>query len=362
MILDSTRKHKQKEESEMAVPVRGLHLYPSRWNDPYGAKFASDRDKINAIGNLNSVKITLFSYMNHYEQGPIPSYALYTELRGGPTGMRTRQEQKISTIRQISGLPGNATYLFRCWPEEGVKQPWDQMYDPGAPGDFVQIMTGEIDYYESGRQFAHNLLQPLTVIQNLGIPYVLLEVANEPNHPNEPFGQSMAHYNDFFRGFYYGQQEINFSYPLVYAGLSGDNPSAWYQDYWVQYHIREFASKVGVHCYWNNGKLESEDPDGGRYYRWVKRTLQAAGVGPKGIQVTEFNIARDLVNNDAMAQIYQCRDWWRGFYNDALSGYWCEQGYIFVSNADPDWSLPDPYYYINCFQITDSQLPIIRDA
>ena len=65
----------------MAVPVRGLHLYPSRWNDPYGAKFASDRDKINAIGNLNSVKITLFSYMNHYEQGPVPSYALYAELR-----------------------------------------------------------------------------------------------------------------------------------------------------------------------------------------------------------------------------------------------------------------------------------------
>ncbi|HOG46901.1 MAG TPA: hypothetical protein PLJ35_20065 [Anaerolineae bacterium] len=344
----------------MAVPIRGLHLWASKYNDPYQPGFNEDLYKIQTIANLNSVKTTLFSFMSHFEPDR--------------TAKRTGQVQKINRLREIPCLSTDQTFVYRCWPEHGQPLPERERlisgyyYNPDVPGDFVRDMYGAYNWYESGRLFAHNLLTAFEAIRNKGIPYVWLEVANEPNEPNEPFLQSMGAYNDFFRGFYWGQREIGFGYPLVYAGLStGFNPQAWYMDYWVQVHIRDYADKVGVHVYWTSDSLrEDSSPNGGRYYRTVKTTLQNAGIGPKGLMITEFNIPRSALGGNAdvqdVLQGQQWQAWWRGAWADVQSGWWNEQAFLYVSKADPDPSLDDPYRDINDYQVHDTQLTYIQNA
>ena len=325
----------------MPVPVRGLHLYPSKWvgggGDP-DEKFNEDLTFIDTIGNLNSVKTTLFTFI---EQTP-PDRALWLG----------RQREKLTSIRQRPSLSGNQTFVFRCWPE-------------------LQDMALHDDWYHKGRLFAHNLVDPFYHIRfNLQITYAFMEVANEPNHPNELFEQSMENYNNFFRGFYWGEREVGYDFPLVYAGLSKDNPNAWYQDYWVQYHIKHFASKIGVHIYWDGDTgcqcpgtcrtLEfCEGKPQGKYYRWVKRTLENAGVTPRGIIATEFGTPRDHWYGDPIAQINDDCAWWREWYNDALAGWWCEQALLYISNTDSLWH--EERYAVTTDPDPD-QLPIIRNC
>ncbi len=345
----------------MAVPVRGLHLWSSKYNDPYQTGFDEDLYKIETIGNLNSVKTTLFSFMSHYEPDR--------------TNKRASQIQKINRLREA--LSANQTFVYRCWPEHGDVLPERERlisgyyYNPGAPGDFVRDMYGNYNWYESGRLFARNLKEPLQAIRIKQIPYVWLEIANEPNEPHEPFLQSMAAYNDFFRGFFWGCRESDIMefvgrvYPLIYAGLSPNyNPQAWYTDYWVQVHIRDYADKVGVHVYWTSDSLrEATGPDGGRYYRTVKTTLQNAGIGPKGLMITEFNIPRFAVGYDDDVQGQQWQAWWQGAWADAQSGWWNEQAFLYVSKADPDSTLPeDPERDIREYQVHDTQLGYIQNA
>ncbi len=316
----------------MAVPVRGLHLYPSKWvggGDPnVDSKFNDDLRIIDTIGNLNSVKTTLFTYLGD-------------QNRDFWLG---KQREKLSRIRQRPSLSGNQTFVFRCWPE-------------------AADLPTTLSWYERGRQFAHNLVDPFYHIRyNLQIAYAFMEVANEPNHPNEPFGQNMSAYNDFFRGFYFGEREIGYDFPLVYAGLARDyNPNAWYQDYWVQVHIRDYAAKIGVHIYWDGQPYSyrtyefhpTQGTPEGKYYRWVKRTLEGAGVTPRGIIATEFGTPRDHWNGDPIAQITDECAWWREWFGDAGAGWWVEQALLYISNADSQFD-------IDRYKVTDSQLPTIQ--
>jgi len=320
----------------MPVPVRGLHLYPSKWvggGDPnVEAKFNEDLSFIDTIGNLNSVKTALYSYM---EQGANRGFWL------------SKQNEKLTRIRQRPSLSGNQTFVFRCWPEPA---------DMGQAGN----------WYDRGRLFAHHLVDPFNHIRfNLQITYAFMEVANEPNHPDEPFGQSKSAYNDFFRGFYWGEREMGYDFPLVYAGLSkAHNPNDWYQDYWVQYHIKNYAGKIGVHIYWDgpavggyshrNEEFYGGLPEG-KYYRWVKRTLANAGVTPRGIVATEFSTPRDHWNGNDVAQINDDCAWWREWYSDAQAGWWCEQALLYISNTDSSF---DEVRYA----VTGNQLPTIRDC
>lgn len=322
----------------MPVPVRGLHLYPSKWVGGGGVpdqKFNEDLNFIDTIGNLNSVKTTLFTFI---EQTP-PDRTLWLG----------RQREKLTSIRQRPSLSGNQTFVFRCWPEPA---------DMGQAGN----------WYDRGRLFAHNLVDVFYHIRfNLQITYTFMEVANEPNHPDEPFGQSMSAYNDFFRGFYWGERQVGYDFPLVYAGLSGaHNPNAWYQDYWVQYHIRNYAAKVGAHIYWDGQTAcGCADPcrtlefcgnsPQGKYYRWVKRTLENAGVPPRGIIATEFGTPRDHWNNDDIQQINDECAWWQEWYADAQAGWWVEQALLYISNAD------DPGDEAR-YAVTNNQLSTIRDC
>jgi len=199
----------------MTTPIRGLHLYANRWigsGEPeVEEKHDMDLCFIDQIGNLNSVKTAIFSYM---DQGA--NRALWLG----------NQRNKIQEIRQRPSLRGNTTFVFRCWP----------VY----PSDFICDANGNVtDWYGSGEEFARNLADAFDFIQHVengdgtyGIPYAFMEVGNEPNvvtpDPNvEPFGGSSAHYNDFFRSFYWGERQVGVSYPLIYAGLSGEfNPNA----------------------------------------------------------------------------------------------------------------------------------------
>lgn len=61
--------------------------------------------------------------------------------------------------------------------------------------------------------------------RELRLEYVIIEVANEPNLPCEGFvdaggNASPAAYNDFFRGFFWGEHAAGYDLPLMYAGLS----------------------------------------------------------------------------------------------------------------------------------------------
>jgi hypothetical protein len=316
----------------MAAPVRGLHLYSNQWvggGDPtIEAKFDDDLRIIDAIGNLNSAKTTLFTYI---DQGASRNTWL------------TRQKNKLSRIRQRPSLSGSQTFVFRCWPVQA---------DLGQAGN----------WYDRGRLFARNLADPFGYIRNgLQIAHAFMEVANEPNHPIEPFGQSLSAYNDFFRGFYFGEREVGYDFPLVYAGLARDySPNAWYQDYWVQQHIKNYAGKIGVHPYWDKDfrNVEFHPNQGmpeGKYYRWVKRTLEGAGVTPRGIIATEFGTPRNHWGGDAVAQISDECAWWREWNSDVGAGYWVEQALLYVSNGD---SAED----IDWYKVTDDQLSTIRDC
>lgn len=300
----------------MAVPVRGLHLYPSQWCDPNDSVhwpwFQRDNTIISTIGNLNSVKTSLFSYA---EQGSNQNYWL------------VNQYNKIVGIRDVA--PSGIQWVFRCWPiwapQEGHTQDWSFNSD------------GSVNFYESGRKFAHNLTIPFYHVKyNAGLSNVVMEVANEPN-VEPPFIGSPS-YNDFFRGFYYGQQEVGYNWPLAYTGLSPNGTAlSWYQDYWVRNHIQNYAAKVGVHIYYYNGQrevvLDSNNRPQGRYYRWVHDSLANGGVSPKGLVITEFNTPRSQYASD-IAQLQDLCSWWEGEYQDATSGYWCEQGLLFVTHTD----------------------------
>lgn len=295
----------------MPVPVRGLHLYSSSWAYPDEPNLQRDLGLINKIGNLNSIKTTLFTYRALDDNG--------RKL------WNARQMEKITAIRSCPSLSGDQTFVFRCWP---------------VPEADINQYGG--NWYQAGFDFAQNLVHAFSQIRDLGIQHAYLEVANEPNLPEEPFGQSMAAYNDFFRGFFWGERAIGFDFPLVYAGLSPSNADAWYQDYWVQAHIRDYAAKVGVHVYWEDGRRGEESPIGGKYYRTVRLLLEAGGVPPKGLFITEFNARRDTYpgatdDEKAEAQINDVCLWWQEEYNDALNGWWCEQAMLYVTKDDDAW-------------------------
>jgi hypothetical protein len=318
----------------MSIGVRGLHLYPSPWyagGPPHDQKFQEDLNFIDSIGNLNSVKTVLYSYME----------------QGGNRGLWLgKQRDKLTAIRQRPSLSGNQTFVFRCWPVQA---------------DLDQAGT----WYERGRIFGRNLADAFGHIRNtLQIPYAFMEVANEPNHPSEPFGQSMTAYNDFFKGFHQGERDIGYTFPLIYAGLSGDNPNAWYQNAGVQATIRDFAAKIGVHIYWDgvavggyshrNEEFYNSNPEG-KYYRWVKRTLAAAGISPRGVVATEFGTPRDHWSGSESQQVNDECLWWRDWQADAWAGWWVEQALLYISNSESDFDIPR-------YKITSTSLPVIRDC
>lgn len=299
----------------MAVPVRGLHLYPSQWCDPNDSVhwpwFQRDNTIISTIGNLNSVKTSLFSYA---EQGSNQNYWL------------VNQYNKIVGIRDVA--PSGIQWVFRCWPiwapQEGHTQDWSFNSD------------GSVNFYESGRKFAHNLTIPFYHVKyNAGLSNVVMEVANEPNI-EPPFIGSPS-YNDFFRGFYYGQQEVGYNWPLAYTGLSPNGTAlSWYQDYWVRNHIQNYAAKVGVHIYWDIGNMNSTSEGGGLFYRTIHDALALGGVSPKGLFATEFNEKRPYPSNASQQQTQINDDctWWHQWYSDSQAGYWCEQALIYVTHDD----------------------------
>lgn len=314
----------------MAVPNRGLHLYPSKYyqsGNQYWPKFQRDDQILSTITGLNSVKTTLFSYM---DQGSSRTFWL------------NQQRQKLSDI--VSHVGTGATYVFRCWPDAGDG-------------------LGTLSYGDAGIQFAQNLADAFYHIQfDLGLPNVIMEVANEPNNPSEPFGQNSGNYNNFLNGFHSGQQNVGYNWPLAYAGLSpalAYNPNSWYTDYWVQYHIRNFCSKVGVHIYYDNGNrnLVFSNPPGqgtdptsapqGAYYQWIRNALAGAGIPRLGLVITEANTPRDQWPSD-IAQLQDMCSWWQQVYADAAQ-YWTEQALLYVTDSD---DFNDQRLY----QLTDAQV------
>lgn len=299
----------------MPIGTRGLQLYSSseyvKSNPNTWPKFLSDFDMLDSIGfgNLNSVKTVLYSYI---ERGPDnrPSY-------------QSRQRNKIERI--VSKVGSNATYVFRCWPLWGNQGDW-------------KPATGPVNFYRSGVHFAQELANPFDFIQNtLQLPNVIMEVANEPNIES-PFKDATSPpdaYNNFFRGFYFGQQQAGYNFPLAYAGLSPNGTAtSWYQNVNVQQHIADYATKIGCHIYWQPGQMNSVLEGGGKFYRTVKNILSAAGIGPKGIVITEFNTPRDAYGGNATNQITEVCNWWRNEQADANAGWWCEQAILYISNAD----------------------------
>jgi hypothetical protein len=326
-----------------ALGLRGLHLLPSQWTCAYDqagcdpaivAKFRRDLGIIHSVGNINTLKTALFT--------PVSDF------------WRDRQNEKLTYLASAAG--NHVNWILRAWPTLSD-------CSPGA------------NYYECGRNFAHNLLPAFAHIQGtLRLANVFIEVGNEPNHPGEPVfydanpDTNRARYNDFFRGFYFGQQEVGYAFPLVYAGLTSGcsaassecSAEAWYRDQWVRTHIQNYAAKVGVHVYWDsttpsdwNGRLSER---GGVFYRRVKNILAAGyvpAVSPHGLQLTEFNFNRATTGSSTATQALQFCNWWHQAGLDAAAGYWNEQTSLFVtSTEDGSWQ--------NEYWVTDDQLATIR--
>lgn len=347
----------------VSVGTRGLHLFPSSYVcDPVAfpgwcrasnwGQFQKDLDYIHSIGNLNSMKTSLFSYRSD----PNASFWL------------ARQQDKLSWIHSATG--NHVTHIFRAWP---------QMCGAGEACDCAGNL-GQRDYFNCGYTFAQNLSSSFAHIQNtLKLRDVYIEVGNEPNLPGEGFvdgsgNASSAAYNDFFRGFFYGQQSVGYNFPLTYAGLSpgctpggGCTADAWYQDYWVRDHIKNYASKIGVHVYWNSlsptqnssGRSGRLVEQGGLFYRRVKNLL-ASAVPARGIQITEFNLNRNQIATTEQQAADFC-EWWKQEAADALAGWWVEQATLFVTDLeDPDDDGIDDRPYRNEYIMADDQLDNIR--
>ncbi|MET0555874.1 MAG: LamG domain-containing protein [Vicinamibacteria bacterium] len=320
------------------VADRGVHLYSSQWAaNPGDAAYGwhvRDLSLLQTIGNLNSVKSTIFSYREF----------------GGTdyTNLHQVQRNKLTQLKAAAG--NHATWVFRAWPN---------------PGDFVQAPA----YFDKGFLFAQNLASVFYHLQtSLQLQNVVIEVANEPNISSEGFADpsgwpNLSYYNDFFRGFYWGMRAVGYQFPLAYAGLSpGDfinepnfkrfNSTVWYQDVNTQNHIRDYAAKVGVHVYWASGaRLATNE---GKYYREIKNILAGAGVPRRGLIATEFNGVRSTFGNNPAAQITDACQWWREFQSDAAS-YWTEQATIYISHAD---DANDRAQY----ELADTQLDPIRNC
>lgn len=334
-----------------ANTIRGIHLMPSPGTCAFNQagcdpgivdKFRKDLGRIHSIGNLNSVKTAIFSQLDTVD----PSRSFWQE----------RQREKLTYLHSAAG--NHVTWIFRASPTLAE-------CSPGS------------DYFECGRRFAHDLEDVFYHIQNtLKLQHVFIEVANEPNHPDEVVfydpkpRTNIGRYNDFFRGFYYGERELGYSFPLTYAGLTSgcqDNgvcdADLWYKDYWVRYHIQNYASRVGVHVYWNsttasawNGRLTET---GGLYYRRVRDILASTSytptVSPRGIQMTEFNFNKAVDGHTFTTQAIEFCKWFKQAASDAASGYWVEQSTLFVTSTE-DESWKDEYL------IDDNQLDDIRDC
>lgn len=348
----------------VGVGTRGLHLFSSSYVcDPAGyggacrssnwGQFKKDLDFIHTIGNLNSVKTSIFSYKND------PSTSFWLD----------RQREKLSWIFSATG--NHVTYVLRAWPV---------MCNYGQTCDCAKNASGVRNYYNCGFTFAQNLVSAFAHIQGtLRLRYAYVEVANEPNIAAEGFvdaagNPSSAAYNDFFRGFYFGQQSVGYIFPLTYAGLSpGCTPGAtctsdaWYQDFWVRDHIKNYASKIGVHLYWNSlnptqnsgGRSGRSVEQGGLFYRRVKNLL-APTVPARGIQITEFNLNRNGIATTEQQAVDFC-NWWKQEAADAGAGWWVEQATLFVTDMeDPDDDGVDDRPFRNEYIMADDQLDNIR--
>lgn len=339
-----------------AVGTRGLHLMPSQWvcdAAVYGsgcntnnvwAKFQKDLDYIHSIGNLNSVKTAVFTYKND-----------------NPGIWLSRQNEKLAWLFSATG--NHKTWIVRAWPT---------MCNYGEACDCPKDVNGNRDYYTCGSNFAQNLINqggsqgPLDYLVNtLKVQNLYIEVANEPNLPGEGFDSNSANYNDFFRGFYWGERSYGLSLPLVYAGLSPGceehtpcTADAWYQDFWVRDHIQNYAAKIGVHVYWGstaanawNNRLSQK---GGRYYQRVKDLL-APAVSPRGIQITEFNANRQEAGITTDQQAAELCAWWKQEVLDAAAGWWVEQATVFITDTeDGSWSAQ--------YVMADDQIDNIRSG
>ena len=330
---------------------RGLHLYASQWApNPYGAEHpyhVRDLSLLQYTGNLNSVKTTIFTYINLD-----PYWIDY-------------QNTKLTEIKATVG--NHVTYVFRAWPVIGI----DMTPNSG-------------NAYQEGWDFAQNLAPVLAHMHDelkLIREHVVIEVANEPNISCEGFVDATGFpdphvYNDFFRGFFYGQAAAGYDYPLAYAGLSpgseindeycpgkGQDPllrydsDAWYQDFWVQNHIANYADKIAAHVYWTQGVRNSLTD--GKYYRRIHQIL-SPNISPRGIVITEFNGLRSTFDGasteeKAANQIADVCEWWRELAADAAAGYWVEQSQLFVTHADDSGHVTD-------FKVLDSQIDEIREC
>jgi hypothetical protein len=342
-----------------SVGVRGLHLYPDQYacavnegpnsfcppNNPGLVQFNRDLDLIYSIGNLNSIKTTITTFKND----------------GNTANWLQEQNRKLVYLASATG--GGKTWILRAAP---------------TPADCPSPVT---DYYACGSQFAHNLAPTLAQLASLHVADVYVEVANEPNWPDPnqiPFyttnaTQNMDRYNDFFRGFYFGQQAAGYHFPLVYAGLAPNCHDGrcfaldWYSYYWVRYHIANYAAKVGVHAYWWG--LNPNDPDGrlgaqgGLLYRSVHDIL--ADKSPNvyqvpriGLQLTEFNFNKAATGSSFADQSREVCEWWQTLLSDAKIGYWTEQSTLFITaNAhQADANEPAEYWF------DDSQVAGVRDC
>jgi hypothetical protein len=319
------------------VGIRGVHLYSSQYaanpGDAQHGWHRRDLSLLQTIANPDSVKSTLFTYR---------------ELGGGDYEFwQQRQRDKLTQLKAAAG--NHATWVLRAWPN---------------PGDFAQATS----FFDKGYLFARNLAGAFDHLQTgLQLQNVIVEVANEPNISTEGFADAsgwpnLSYYNDFFRGFFFGMQSVGYSFPLAYAGLSpGDfidvpglkrfNSTVWYQDVNTQNHIRDYASKVGVHVYWQSGAIGALNE--GKYYREIHDILAGAGVPRRGLVATEFNGVRTTFPSPA-AQIADACDWWRAFQGDAAA-YWTEQATIYVSHAD---DANDQAQY----ELQDGQLGAIRNC
>ncbi len=319
--------------------IRGLHLYPSQWTwyscgDSHCNAFKDDLGIIHDVGNLDAIKTTIFS-MTNTDAGI----------------WRPRQREKLTYLKSAVG--NHVDWILRAWPTT----------TDCSPGS---------DYYQCGRLFAQNLADVFSHIQtNLKLNNVFIEVANEPNHSVETVfydpnpWTTMGRYNDFFRGFYYGQQEIGYYFPLIYAGLASEcdqNPCGadlWYKDYWVRYHIQNFATRVGVHVYWDstdpyawNGRLSRR---GGLYYEQVADLLASGAYTPsvsaKGLMVTEFNFNRQTQGTSTQTQANEFCAWWQRADTYYSSGWWVDQTSLFItSDENGTWQY---MYWISQDQLDD---------
>lgn len=329
--------------SQIATPpsslgVRGVHLYPSQYAvSPYDSNYGwliRDQSLIQEITNLNSVKSAIFSYREFGGQQ-------YNDFQ-------TWQADKLTRLKAAAG--NHVTWVLRAWPTQG---------------DFNQ----DPSWFNRGYIFAQNLAGVFYHLQyELKLQNVVIEVANEPNIASEGFTNSsgwpdLSYYNDFFRGFYWGERSVGYSLPLAYAGLSpGDyaydgngnplrfNSTVWYQNSNTLSHIQSYASKVGVHIYWIPGQRTSTNE--GQYYKNIHDILASGGVSQRGLVITEFNTRRDQ-QGSAQNQINDVCNWWKEEAIAASQGWWVEQAMLYISHAD---GADDQAWY----ELQDSQIDDVR--